>query len=272
MTNPLCLNKVSVHLGKTRIINEISLSLAAGQVVAVVGPNGAGKSTLLGAVAGAVAHTGRIQWLGGKVDRRKIGFMPQHCTVKAQLSVLQTLILARHEQLGWHVGAHDIEAAGRMLQEFGLEQLADRHINTLSGGQQQLVLLAQRLMRQPRLLILDEATCALDLRHQMIVLERLGAYVARTGALVLMAIHDLNLAARHTACLLLLEKGSLAGQGSASEVLTRATLRNVYGIEVDIVQHGRSAPFIIPVSPTSERQAWITPATGFRAQVESNVA
>lgn len=272
MTERLTLHKVSVDRSRTRIIDDISLSLAAGQVVAMVGPNGAGKSTLLGAIAGGIAHGGRILWRGEQVDRRSIGFMPQHCIVKAELSVLQTLLLGRHEQLGWQIHDRDIEAASQMLTEFGLQHMAERRINTLSGGQQQLVLLAQRLMRQPRLLILDEATCALDLRHQLIVLERLRAYVARTGALVLMAIHDLNLAARNADHLLLLNKGQLAAEGISADVLTATRLRAVYGIEVDIVDYGQDIPFIVPVSPRAEQAATIVPMAAFRPNVAGNVA
>lgn len=272
MTERLILHKVSVNRSRTRIINEISLSLTAGQVVAVIGPNGAGKSTLLGAIAGGIAHAGHILWRGEQIDRRAVGFMPQHCTVKAELSVLQTILLGRHEQLGWQIRKHDIEAASQMLTEFGLDHMAERRINTLSGGQQQLVLLAQRLMRQPRLLILDEATCALDLRHQLIVLERLRAYVARTGALVLMAIHDLNLAARNADRLLLLHRGQLAAEGSSTDVLTATRLRAVYGIEVDIVDYGKNIPFIVPVSPRSEQPATIMPMATLQPHFANNIA
>ncbi len=252
MTDRLTLRNVSVNRGRTQVIDRVSLSLHAGQIVALIGPNGAGKSSLLNTIAGSIPHSGRILWDGMPVDRKCIGFMPQNCAVKAELSVLQTLLLGRHEQLGWRIGGHDIDAAGRMLEEFGLKHLAERCINTLSGGQQQLVLLAQRMMRQPRLLILDEATCALDLRHQLVVLDRLRAYVKRTGALVLMAIHDLNLAARNGDTLLLLHRGRLEATGSGAEVLTSARLRAVYGIEAHIVEHGQYGSFILPVSPLAE--------------------
>lgn len=252
MTDRLILRNVSVTRARTQVVDDVSLSLHAGQIVALIGPNGAGKSSLLNTIAGAIPHRGRILWGGVPVDRKCIGFMPQHCSVKAELSVLQTLLLGRHEQLGWQIGVHDIDAAGRMLEEFGLKHLAERCINTLSGGQQQLVLLAQRMMRQPRLLILDEATCALDLRHQLVVLDRLRAYVKRTGALVLMAIHDLNLAVRSSDTLLLLHHGRLEAAGNGTDILTPARLRAIYGIEAHIVQHGQHGSFILPVSPFAE--------------------
>lgn len=255
MTDRLILRNVSVTRAGAQVIDRVSLSLHAGQIVTLIGPNGAGKSSLLNTIAGAIPHSGRILWDGMPVNRKYIGFMPQHCSVKAELSVLQTLLLGRHEQLGWRIGNQDIDAADRMLEEFGLKHLAERCISTLSGGQQQLVLLAQRMMRQPRLLILDEATCALDLRHQLVVLDRLRAYVKRTGALVLMAIHDLNLAARNGDTLLLLHRGRLEAAGNGAEILTSARLRTVYGIEAHIVEHGQHGSFILPVSPFVESAA-----------------
>ncbi|MCY1380078.1 Vitamin B12 import ATP-binding protein BtuD [compost metagenome] len=110
-------------------------------------------------------------------------------------------------------------------------------------------------MRQPRLLILDEATCALDLRHQLTVLGLLRDYVCTSGALILMAVHDLNLAARTTDRLLLLQAGKVAACGSPATVLTAPTLGMVYGIDVEVVAGGRDIPFVVPIAPRPSRAA-----------------
>lgn len=246
MREGLVLEAVAVWRGKTPIIQSVSTGIARGQIAALIGPNGAGKSTLLGAIAGHLAFSGGIAWNGRRPEASKLGFMPQYCTVLSSLSVLEVLLLGRREELGWQVSGSDLDAAAATLESFGLQGLETRAMNTLSGGQQQLVLLAQRLMREPGLLILDEATSALDLRHQVRVLELLSAYVARTGALVLMAMHDLNLAARHTQHLLLLRKGKLVACGTHDVVLCSDNIRDTYRIEANIVLSD-GFPVIVPV-------------------------
>lgn len=248
MKEELILDGVSVRRGRMTIVDSLSLSFPANQIVALAGPNGAGKSTLLGAIAGTLAHSGSVRWGAGPLNARSVGFMPQHCCTKADLSVLQTLLLGCHEQLGFRVGQGELEQASEMLHEFGLEALARRQVGTLSGGQQQLVLLAQRLMRRPKLLILDESTCALDIRHQLTVLDILRKYVARTGALVVMAIHDLNLAARAADILLLLRAGRLMAWGTAADVLTAENVAAIYDVEARVLATD-DGPCVLPIGP-----------------------
>lgn len=251
MTALLTLKDIEVQHGRTRILSGVSASITAGQIVGLIGPNGAGKSTLLNTIAGQAPAKGSVRWNGKPIDSRDIGFMPQQCQVRAELSVLEVILLGRHEQLGWRIADDTVSAASRILTFFGIGDLAARSMQTLSGGQQQLVLLAQRLLREPQLLLLDEATSALDVRHQMHVLKLLRDYVNRTGALVLIAVHDLNLAARHSETVMLLNGGQLVGHGAFDKVITPDILRSVYGIEAEFIPTRSGIPVILPLSPTS---------------------
>lgn len=248
----LALQNVSVGYGNTRILEQVDARFDCGQIVGLIGPNGTGKSTLIKAIATLLPFTGSIRWHQAPVDIRRIGFMPQHCQVRAELSVLEAVLLGHHEHLGLRVGSERIDRAIRILDDFGIAHLHDRSMTRLSGGQQQLVLLAQRLLREPTLLLLDEATSALDIRHQMQVFERLTAYVQRTGALVVIAIHDLNLAARHAQTVLLLNHGRVFGQGRFDEVVSCDSLRRVYGIESEIITTARRHTAVIPVCPCTD--------------------
>lgn len=257
MTGRLVLRDVSVVAGKKRILSNVTVSLPAGQVVALIGPNGAGKSTLLSAISGIVSCTGRALWNGQVVGVDDLGYMPQHCQVTADLTVLEVILLGRHEQLGWRVEQDIVEASARILSHFGIADLAQRKVSTLSGGQQQLALLAQRLLREPPLLLLDEATSALDMRHQIHVLQVLKDYVARTQALVLIAIHDLNFAARHCDSVMLLADGKLRGHGRFADIVTPDALRTFYGIEAEFLTTQSGVTVIVPTAShhTTERHS-----------------
>lgn len=248
MTGRLVLCDVSVVAGRKLILSDVTVSLQAGQIIALIGPNGAGKSTLLGAISGLVSSTGRVLWNGQAVDVHDLGYMPQHCQVTADLTVLEVILLGRHEKLGWRVDEDIVQASARILSHFGISDLAQRKVSTLSGGQQQLALLAQRLLRESPLLLLDEATSALDMRHQIHVLKVLKDYIARTQALVLIAIHDLNFAARHCDSVMLLSDGKLRGHGRFGDIVTADALRTFYGIEAEFLRSQSGVTVIVPTT------------------------
>lgn len=248
MTERLLLRNVNVTCDGSHILRDVTLNLEAGQIVGLVGPNGAGKSTLLGAIAGHSKHNGKVLWGGRPVDIRAIAFMAQNGATRAELTVLEVVLLGRYERLGWHVSDSDLAAAAQILEFFEIASLAGRCVSTLSGGQQQMVLLAQKLVREPKLLLLDEATSALDLRHQMHVLGLLQRYVASSGALVILAIHDLNLAARHADSIVLMHNGQIAGSGPFATVLTPQVMNAVYGVETEFLVSPAGHSVIVPTA------------------------
>lgn len=240
------LHNLSVSRGRSKILNGISATLEPGQIVGLAGTNGTGKSTLIQAIAGLLPYTGTIVWQGRRIALHDVGYMPQNSQVRADLTVLETVLLGIHERLSFRVSGGSLDAAMDMLEQFGIDHLYQRGMMTLSGGQQQLVLLAQKLIRQPSLMLLDEPTSALDIRHQLEVFERLRAYVGKTGALLLVAIHDLNLASIHTDRLILLHRGSVAALGRFSDVVSPQSLLDVYGIEAELVSSQSGSVVVIP--------------------------
>jgi iron complex transport system ATP-binding protein len=249
---------LGVQRGGKTIIAGVDLTLSGGLVTAVVGPNGAGKSTLLAALAGALPCAGEIVLEGvsaasGKCPATwRVGYMPQAQTLRTRLTVLEVLLLGRREQLGWRVSDTDLAMAREMVAHFRLEAISDQPMTRLSGGQQQMVLLAQRLMREPDLLILDEPTSALDLHHQLAVLDRIRAYARRTGAVVVAAIHDLGLATRNCDRVALVHGGTVRSFGEPEEVLTREMVGDVYRVELDTYRNSLGRSVNIPVSAVLE--------------------
>lgn len=239
--------ELSVTLAGRRVLERIELEVTAGEIVALIGPNGAGKSTLLRAVAGLVASEGRIQ-LG--IDGRgcRLAYMPQDLAAP-RLSVLEVVLLGRLDRLGFKVTGADLEAAWEALTAVGQEALARRTMAELSGGQRQMVYLAQALARRPEAVLLDEPLSALDLRHALEVADLLRRLVRERRLACLLVLHDLNAAARMADRLVLLRDGRILAQGPPPSMLRPQNLATLYGVEAAVLDGPDGAPVILPLRP-----------------------
>lgn len=239
----LRIDEVSVAYGRRSIIQGLSLpELPAGSLVALVGPNGAGKSTLLRALAGLERMQGAVHLDGENVTRlpfaeraRRLAYMPQQLPPGLALGVLESIVAALR------VGAAEdvLGTAYEALRQLGIEHLAEQGLDSLSGGQRQLVALAQLLARNPQVLLLDEPTSALDLHYQLRVMDAVRERVVRHRLLAVAVLHDINLAASHADCLVMLEKGRVVACGTPAQVLAPDLLAQVYGVEARVEQCSR---------------------------------
>ena len=222
----------------------VSLELRAGELHAVLGPNGSGKTTLVRAalglvplVAGEVEILGRPAHTWSRRDlARVVGVLPQREDNLFPQRVRETVLLGRYPHLSLlgGVGAADRAALERALVACDAAALADRWLWTLSGGEYQRVRLARALAQEPRLLVLDEPTASLDLRHEMELFELVRTQVDAHGLAALMITHHVNLAARFADRVLLLSEGRPAGAGAPGGVLTRDTVERVFAWPVSI--------------------------------------
>ncbi len=232
------ISDLNVRYGRTPVIRAVSDQWPTGQITALIGCNGAGKSTFLKALAGLTPAQGDLHLEGEPMslaDRRHhIAYMPQDTSAMSSLTVLEVVLLGRVRTLGMRVPACLVDEAMSALSVFGLTTFHTRRLDEISGGQRQLVYLSQALFRQPRVLLLDEPTAALDLRHQLLVLERLHLHARQNGTAIGVAMHDLNLAAQFADRLIGLQGGQKIAAGPAEHVLTPANLKRMYGIEADV--------------------------------------
>lgn len=240
----LTANLPAVFKGRTQILHRVQIGVPAGQVVGVIGPNGAGKSTLLRSLAGIDRL--HAEWNGVPLTREQIGYMPQAYQMNARLTVLEAVLLGKREALGWRVAPADLEPARAVLSDLGLAHLEGRSMDRLSGGQQQMVLLAQRILRAPRLLILDEPTSALDLHHQLVIFRHLMAYARLNKAVVVLALHDLTLAARFCDQLLLIDEGKSIAHGDCDTVLTAERIAESWHISPELMRARDGSWVIVP--------------------------
>ena len=235
---------------------DVSLGVAAGELHAVLGPNGSGKTTLLRVALGAIAPRSGTALVSGKPasewDRRALARIAAVLTQREEMAfpqrVRESVMLGRYPHLPPFAAprAVDRQAVRDALEACDAWDLADRWVETLSGGEQQRVRLARALAQEPRLLVLDEPTASLDVKHEMALFERVRALVDRRGLAALVITHQVNLAARFADRVLLLSRGVPAAAGTAGAVLTREALERVFDWPVAI-QSFDGRPQMIPL-------------------------
>ena len=253
----LTISNLSVGYHNHLVLHGVSLDVHAGEVVALVGPNGAGKSTLVRAVSGvSPISRGTVRLEGADVLRlspteraRRIAVVPQAVHLPDAFTVAEIVMMGRtpHLPLWGGEGKRDCDVAWEAMRRTAVEALADRRIDELSGGERQRVVIARALAQEPRVLLLDEATAHLDLKHQVGVLDLVRALAHEHGLAVLATLHDLNQAARYADRVALLAGGELRAIGAPAEVLTSAHLSPAYGLPVSVIPHPTyGTPLVLP--------------------------
>ena len=241
------------------VLRGVSCRVQPAELVAVVGPNGSGKTTLLRTLLGLVSpDRGSVEIDGRPVARwtrrllaQAIGVVTQQEEVVFPISVADTVMLGRYAYLGPLAapGPQDRAAVQRALERCDIASLAQRTIDTLSGGEWKRVRVARALAQEPRALVLDEPTASLDVRHEMELFE-LVAQLVQDGLAGLVITHHLNLAARFAHRITLLDQGEVVAEGSPSEVLRKEILSRVFEWPVAITSWIDGSPQVVPLRPT----------------------
>jgi iron complex transport system ATP-binding protein len=249
----LAFDKVGVAYRGVAAVAEIDLDLRAGEVVALVGPNGSGKSSLVKAAAGLLPHSGAIRFAQGSRAAARLAYMPQEAARPPALTALETVLLGRLKSLGLRVSDADLAAAEAIMRRLDVARFADRLIGELSGGQRQLVYLAQALVGAPEILLLDEPTSALDLRHALDVLATVRGLCRNEGLAALVVLHDLNAAARFADRIAMLCEGRLIACGAPQETLTAERIAQAFGVEAAIGRAPDGRPTVTPLAACAEQ-------------------
>ena len=236
---------VEARYGRKIVYADASTpAIEGGVLTALVGPNAAGKSTLFRRIAGQLAGRGEVRLRG--TTRAELRYMPQDTGMTAALSVFESVVLAlKQGRVGWRLGAEELAAVDTILGQLKIAPLADLPLAELSGGQRQLVSLAQTLVTRPKVLLLDEPTSALDLFRQYEVPELLRAYAEGTGAVVMLALHDLNQVMRACSLTVAVAQGRVIAAGRTLEILRPELIRTLYGVEARVERCSRGCPMMI---------------------------
>ena len=253
----IVVNDLSAGYGAQMVLHDISLSVEAGEILALIGPNGAGKTTLIRAVSGGIhLSSGSIKVDGEDIANlspgqraRLISVVPQARQLGGAYSVWQAVMLGRTPYMGWlgRESIADKTAVDAALSQTNLEKFADRPIARLSGGEQQRVLLARALAQSTPILLLDEPTNHLDLRHQSELLDLVKNLIRENKLAVIFAMHDLNFVSAIADRVALLVDGRVTSVGHVKDCLTEEKISNAYQLPIKVIRDGVGAkPLIFP--------------------------
>jgi len=252
----LKIQNLSVSYGSRRILHDISINVQSGEIIALIGPNGAGKSTLIRAASGVIPYEGHVHTNGDDfitltpMQRAKyIATVPQAVSMPPAYTVWETVLLGRTPYLGFlgQPSQKDEEIARQALVRVSATQFADRRVGELSGGEQQRVLLARALCQSTPILLLDEPTAHLDLQYQVGLLELVSELAHKDNLAVLVALHDLNLAAHYADRIALMVAGEIKAEGKPEQVLRPELIAEAYCLPVQVVKHPfLDIPLVLP--------------------------
>lgn len=240
----ITITKVSYQVGKLTILKEVDLQIDTGQVVALIGPNGAGKSTLFSLMA-RINHlqTGEIK-IGGQdiaktnpnVLAKTVAMLAQDNHIQGRLRVQELLMFGRYPYHQGRPTASDEKVVEAILDEFELTALANRFLSELSGGQRQRALIAMSVCQDTPYLLLDEPLNNLDMYHAGKLMRKMRQ-LAQTGKTIVIVLHDINQAAQFADSVVMLKSGQVVTQGKPSDVLTVERIKELYHVEVTVLQH-----------------------------------
>ena len=229
--------------GRT-VLEELNFEVGPNQLVSVLGVNGAGKTTLLKCMNRILSpSSGRINLFSSDVSgmtimdvARHIAYVPQSVNTNFPMNVFDVVLLGRRPHLQWFVGDGDREKVSECLHFLEIDDFAFRRYDQLSGGERQRVVLAKALAQEPKLYLLDEPTSDLDLKHQITTMEKIRRVVGdhTTPSSAIIAIHDIDVAARFSDKILLLHEGKIRAYGPPKEVLTVELIAEVFGVEAEV--------------------------------------
>jgi len=251
------IRELSFSYNSRDVLKKVNFEVNSGEIVSILGPNGSGKTTLLKCINRMLKPDGNIFIDGKNVNdikqmdlARLFGYVPQRALNVLPCSIFDAVMIGRRPYIGWGSGKRDKEVVFKVLKLMGMEDMALRPFDGISGGEMQKVLIAKALAQEPKLLLMDEPTSNLDLRHQLDVLRIIGEIVEEKNVSALIAMHDLNLAARFSDKIILLKKGEVYDDGDPRSVITQESIRSVYGVEAIVEEdndNNGKKPHVIPL-------------------------
>jgi iron complex transport system ATP-binding protein len=250
---------LSAGYSRHRVLEDLSLAFPPGQVTGIIGPNGVGKSTLLKCLIRALKpQEGSIRSAGRDIFSMKWrelarlqAYVPQGSALTFPLTALEYIELGRRPYVSWALSETDRRIIRETMTYLRIDAFADKHMDEISGGERQKIMLARAMAQEPKILLLDEPTSALDIRHQINVMRLLRRIAAERDCTVVTVMHDLSLVVRYCDHVALMHRGRIRAAGAPAKAITAEHLREVYGVTADIM-HTSNGIVVVPEDPQEE--------------------
>ena len=241
------LQSVGVAYGRNVVVKDLTFQVMPGEMVGLIGPNGCGKSTIIKAISRVIPlQSGKILLDGKDVFKiprgdlaRLLGVVPQMSILPSAFTAFEVVLMGRNPHLGLlqYEGARDLAITWRAMEMTATHTLAERKVGELSGGEIQRIVIARVLTQEPKSILLDEPTANLDIRHQVEILDLIKNLCLENNLTVVIALHDLNLAAQYCDRLVLINNGQVHAQGTPEEVINSQNIKEVYGADGCVYTH-----------------------------------
>lgn len=239
----LKIDNVDFSYSSTPVLKDITLDIDGPGFISIMGPNGVGKSTLIHCINKILSPTSGSVFIDGQNVKeinlknlaKEIGYVPYSSNDTFPLTVVDTVLMGRHPHTSWGSLDKDLDAVYDVLDLLGITDLAMRSFNELSAGQHQKVMLARGLVQEPKILLLDEPTSNLDIRHQLDVTRILRELAISKNILIIMISHDINIAAKYADKVIMMYDGTIWAVGTPQEVITEDNLEKVYGVDSKVI-------------------------------------
>ncbi len=260
----LRINDIDFSYSSVPVLHDITVDISGPKFVSILGPNGVGKSTLIHCINKILSPTKGSVFIDGKDVKetpikelaKYVGYVPYSSNDTFPLTVVDTVLMGRHPHSRWGTLDNDLDIVYETLKMMGISHLAMRSFNELSAGQHQKVMLARGLVQEPKILLLDEPTSNLDVRHQLDVTRMLKELSVEKQILIIMISHDINIAAKYADEIIVMHKGSIYAIGTPEEVITKENMETVYGVTTEIIDDdGRPHVILKNAIPMSEGES-----------------
>ena len=239
----ITIDNLSFSYDNAYVLKDISLQFQEPNLTCIIGPNGVGKTTLVKCINKLLKpHQGRVLLDGTDINNislfemaKKMAFVPNSVSSIFSMTVAEAVLMGRYPHSGWVTSAEDLQIVEEMISTMHLEDLAERNFRELSAGQTQRVVIARGLAQEPEILILDEPTSNLDVKHQMEIMNFLSNYSKKMGIKVIMVCHDLNITAAFADRIVMMHQGRIFADGTARQVMTAENIREVYDVNARVI-------------------------------------
>ena len=274
----LKIDGVDFSYSSTPVLHDITVELNGPKFVSILGPNGVGKSTLIHCINKILSPTRGAVFIDGEDVKEKnlkdlakiIGYVPYSANDTFPLTVVDTVLMGRHPHSKWNSLDKDLDMVYDTLKMLGISHLAMRPFNELSAGQHQKVMLARGLVQEPKILLLDEPTSNLDVRHQLDVTQMLKDLSIEKSILIIMISHDINIAAKYADEIIMMHDGSIYVTGTPQEVITEENMEVVYGVKTEIIDDdGRPHVILKSFIPVSVKEDESNPSESVTSKREA---